>query len=141
MKRCLPGLALCGALLVIGCSDRRGTTATPAAAEPVTPPPVATPPTTVSAPVQEPATRAEQTQTPESVAGEDKKVLNPPPVPCGRVDAEIATPVGRETVVGQEGDRRSDDVRPPAQTGGEEEDVTAALRREAAEIERQRDRR
>jgi hypothetical protein len=139
-RLCFPALALCGALLVIGCTDRRTTNADPdATPAPTTTPPVGTPPTTATTPVQEAATRGEQPDSPDRVAEEDTRVLDPPEMPTGRTDEEeSSTPLEREPAVGQKDVQRSDDERTPAQTGVEEEDVSAALRREAAEIERRR---
>jgi hypothetical protein len=133
-------LAVCGALLMIGCSDRRTTNAdSDATPPPSTTPPVVTPPTTTTTPVQEAAPAGEQRDSPERLAEEDSKVLDPPEMPTGRTDEEeSSTPPEREPAVAQKHVQRSDGVRTPAQTSVEEEDVSAALRREAAEIERRR---
>jgi hypothetical protein len=129
-------LALCGALLVVGCTDRRTTTADP---HPTPTPPAVTPPTSATTPVQETATRDEQPESPDRVAEEDTKVLDTPDGPTGRIDEEeISTPAGQEPAVAQKDVQRSDDASTSAQTGLKEEDVTAELRREAAEIERRR---
>jgi hypothetical protein len=136
-------LAVTGTFLTLGCGDRRPSVKpSDSSPPPVTTAPVLSQPTPVSTtPTATESEKRNEEHVPTGRAPDDEQpVIEPNATPRDRNDDDQASsPPAKRDGVAPSSIPSSDDTRTqPASTVADEEDVSAALRREVAEVERRR---